>query len=418
MDDPVPGIVRWSFLFFVFTFGLEPANLPLLATGTLSIARLSALVFFVFYFWYHNPFVKSSLPAFPQPFWWFLAYMAVFLIYPFIAEGSGGTSLGRTLTMLQVFFFFWLASNLLRSSKMTRDVLWVYSGSWLIVAAGMVFNLPGFSVEEMGRAGERLTVEGYNPNALALGAGAAVLSLTGLFLNRKAKGFFANAWVLCASIPLLLAVAKSGSRGGAIAFAVGFSVFLLPISRSNKKVGAWVVATFGAIGLVYLIATNPLLLNRWEKTYHEGDTAGRRVIIAVGTGMFLERPWLGWGYDELETELGYRMGLIGRPKGTHNLVLHLLLEVGVVGAVPFFVGLFLCLRAAWKARRGPQGVLPLAILATMLVGSLAGHLLARKEFWLILALAMGAERQALSLDRLRQAFAAKTGRTTTAMPLS
>jgi O-antigen ligase len=134
--------------------------------------------------------------------------------------------------------------------------------------------------------------------------------------------------------------------------------------------------------------------------------------------MFLERPFLGWGYVELDTELGYRMGLIDRPKGTHNLVLHLLLEVGVVGAVPFFVGLFLCLRAAWSARRGPQGVLPLAILVTMLVGSLAGHLLARKEFWLILALAMGAERQALSLDRLRQALAVRSRRTMTAMPLS
>jgi O-antigen ligase len=282
----------------------------------------------------------------------------------------------------------------------------------------MVFNLPGFSVEEMGRAGERLTVEGYNPNALALGAGAAALSLTGLFLNRKAKGFFANTWILCASVPLLLAVAKSGSRGGAIAFGVGFTVFLLPISSSNKKVGAWVLATFGAIGLVYLIATNPLLLNRWEKTYYEGDTAGRRVIMAVGTEMFLERPFLGWGYVELDKELGYRMGLIDRPKGTHNLVLHLLLEVGVVGAVPFFVGLFLCLRAAWKARQGPQGVLPLAILGTMLVGSLAGHLLTRKEFWLILALVTGAEKQALSLDRLRQVLAARSRRTASATPLS
>jgi O-antigen ligase len=415
MDEPVPAILRWSFLFFVFTFGLEPADLPLLATGTLSIARLSALVFFVFYFWYHNPFVGNSLPAFPQPFWWFLAYMAVFLIHPFIAEDSGGISLGRTLTMLQVFFFFWLASNLLRSSKMTRDVLWVYSGSWFIVAAGTIFNLPGFSVEEMGRAGARLTVEGYNPNALALGAGAAALSLTGLFLSKKAKGFFANAWILCASVPLLLAVAKSGSRGGAIALAVGFSVFLLPIASSRKKVVAWIIAGFGAVGLVYLVATNPFLLARWEKTYYEGDTAGRHVIMAVGKEMFLERPLLGRGYVDLEAELGYRLGLL-RPKGSHNLVLHLLLEVGVVGAVPFFVGLFLCLRAAWRARRGSQGVLPLAILMTILVGSLAGHLLARKEFWLILALAMGAEKQALSLDRLRQAFAAKSRRTTTAMP--
>jgi O-antigen ligase len=417
IDEPVPAFVRWSFLLFVFTFGLESAGLPFLNTGRLSIARLSGLIFFASYFWYCNPLVGNALPAVPPPFWWFSAYIALFLIHPFIAQESGGTSVGRMLTMLQLFVLFWLASDLLRSSKIVRGVLWSYSASWFIVAAGLVFNLPGFSVEEMGRAGERLTVEGYNPNGLALGAGAAALSLFGLFLNRKTKGLFASTWILCASVPLLLAVAKSGSRGGAIAFAVGFFVFLLPISRSSKKVVAWLAAGFGAIGLVYLIASNPLLFNRWEKTYYEGDTAGRQVIIAAGTEMFLERPLLGWGYVELETELGYRMGLL-RPKGSHNLVLHLLLEVGVVGAVPFFVGLFLCVKAAWRARRGPQGVLPLAILVTILVGSLAGHLLAKKDFWLILALAMGAERQALSLDRLRQAFAARSRRTTTAMPLS
>jgi hypothetical protein len=36
---------------------------------------------------------------------------------------------------------------------------------------------------------------------------------------------------------------------------------------------------------------------------------------------------------------------------------------------------------------------------------MTGNLHAKKVFWLVLALVMGAEGQALNLDRLRQAFA-------------
>jgi O-antigen ligase len=276
-----------------------------------------------------------------------------------------------------------------------------------MIAAGLLFNLPGFSMEEtIGGSGDvRLTLEGYNPNGLAICSGLAVISLIGLFVSKQLKGFMTKALALSMILPLLITIAKTGSRGGVIALGLGFAVFLLPISKSSKKVAGWVLATVGAVGLVYLIATDPAILVRWEKTYYEGDTAGRDNITAAGAEMIQDRPLFGWGDVEWGKELGYRVGWMSRSRGAHNLILEVLLEVGVVGGIPFMIGLLLCTQAAWSARRGPQGVLPLAILATLFVGSMTGNLLAKKIFWLVLALVMGADGQALNLDRFRQAFA-------------
>ena len=46
------------------------------------------------------------------------------------------------------------------------------------------------------------------------------------------------------------------------------------------------------------------------------------------------------------------------------------------GAFPFFIGLWLCLRAAWKARDGLQGVLPLSMLLCLLINNLKAPFLA------------------------------------------
>jgi O-antigen ligase len=72
------------------------------------------------------------------------------------------------------------------------------------------------------------------------------------------------------------------------------------------------------------------------------------------------------------------------------LFFHLLLEVGVLGAVPFVIGLALCVASAWKARAGTFGNLPFALLMTTLSANLTQTYLTRKPQWLILALAVAA----------------------------
>jgi O-antigen ligase len=66
----------------------------------------------------------------------------------------------------------------------------------------------------------------------------------------------------------------------------------------------------------------------------------------------------------------------------HNLYLWVLTEVGLVGAVPFFLWIASALRSAWNARSGPQEAVPLAILVCILIANMANTMYAHKYFWL------------------------------------
>ena len=66
-------------------------------------------------------------------------------------------------------------------------------------------------------------------------------------------------------------------------------------------------------------------------------------------------------------------------------------QVGIVGTVPFCIGLGLCVRAAWRGRKSVPGIVPLALLATTLTVNLAGTDYELKWFWVVLAYALASE---------------------------
>jgi O-antigen ligase len=121
--------------------------------------------------------------------------------------------------------------------------------------------------------------------------------------------------------------------------------------------------------------------------------------------MIAERPWIGWGPIENQFEIARRIRERELPRrDAHNLLLELFSATGAVGAIPFLVGLALVIRHALRARRGPAGVLPLALLASVLTGTLSGTWIVSKVLWLSFAVAIAADRIA-SVPRARLAGA-------------
>lgn len=117
--------------------------------------------------------------------------------------------------------------------------------------------------------------------------------------------------------------------------------------------------------------------------------------------MFREKPLLGWGPITNKYELGLRLHEIKHPRrDAHNMVLEVLTAAGVLGAVPFLFGVGLSTLAAWRARRGPHGMLPAALVAVVLVANMSGNHIAGKVFWLVFAYAVAAATY--SAERGRQ----------------
>jgi O-antigen ligase len=166
-----------------------------------------------------------------------------------------------------------------------------------------------------------------------------------------------------------------------------------------------VLVVTAAIGLgIWVTYRSETMERRFERTLNEGSLANREEIYPEAWGMFLDKPLLGWGPTINMWELGSRVGERDHPfRDTHDLLLEVLTVTGALGAIPFFAGILLCLRAAWKARHGPAGVLPLALLVFILVSNIGANLLYSKITWIVLAYALASHSQLIHARLSRRA---------------
>jgi O-antigen ligase len=383
---PTPGpAVRIGFAIFVASIPFE----TVLGLETLSLSRIIGSVFFLIAL--TQPEVCFRRP--PAAFWWFEAYYAVFLVNAYF---RGSLVNVGALTLGQLLILFWIASNLLRYPKVFLGTLHMFVASCFTLS---VLQLAGKTTRVEGV--DRISALGEDPNSL--GAVLSLGLLTVLCISygrRETKGILARlaAW-FCGGV-IVLAVVRTGSRGAAVALACGVGVLMLTKGSAWMRLRNVVVAGIALISLVALVATNEVSRRRWEVSVERRSMAGREFIYPAAVRMFLQKPVLGWGAGNHIVELGARTG--NPTRDTHNLYLWVLTEDGVIGAIPYFAGLWLCWRAAWRARRTSHGLVPLALLSTTLIMNMDLTWQCRKIQWMVLGLAMASGRP-LQIARKRLA---------------
>jgi O-antigen ligase len=392
----IPLAIRWSFLLFAFSLPFQGTGFTFMSGS--SLARISGLLFFAFYFFYYNPLSeKRSFPPVSGAMWWFGGYILIYALNGFlVAEEFYPEWFSGLITLIQLMVLFWCTSGVLDNETIARSFLFTYALAAFIFAAGMIVGIQTFSVTSVGS--DRMTALGHDPNAVAKLMAMAAVILIGLYLNTSFKHVIGKILLILSVPVVLLAMVQTGSRGGTLAFMIGCLVYSLPFLKSRRKWTAIVLVALFTSVVLYFAVTSPAFFERLEAGYH-GNLAGRDLIFPVSLEMILERPLFGWRPAELWYEIASRSGWRGL-SDAHNLYLHLLLEVGLVGALPFFIGFCLCGIAAWKARSGRLGLIPAALLVTLLVANMSVTGLYNKELWLIFALGVATK---CSLTRNRVA---------------
>jgi O-antigen ligase len=247
---------------------------------------------------------------------------------------------------------------------------------------------------------------------------AGLVTLIGLTLLHRRKS--AAGLVLAGLLAILLgmAILETGSRGGFAALLGGVLVFALAADTWRQRLRNGAIALLAVSLLILATLRLPVMKNRLADSLTTGNMAGREQLYPALWTMFLERPVFGWGPITNTSELAIRIGERERSnRAAHNLVLELLTASGLVGALPFFLGVWSSVRNAWRARMGEHGVLPLALLGTLFIANMSGDWIASKLLWLVLAYAFvsvrwtGAPPQRPSTERLIVSFASvKSGR--------
>ncbi len=192
--------------------------------------------------------------------------------------------------------------------------------------------------------------------AVANGVSLNILGLIVFHTYERASVKPKKLIVLLASLPL--AILATMTRAVWLAFA-GSALVVLLRSRSRQLKRAWVwLIAIAAVGCAVLFSSQSLTRDVSERLEERGPIDYRQAVYSGGWEMFQQRPWLGWGFHQMPSELprhvsGYRLKVLY----PHNTYLELLVEHGVLG-----LGLYLWLMwELWRLRRwkhaGTQGFL-------------------------------------------------------------
>lgn len=367
-------IIRYAYYLFIFSVPIETLDVGLEA-GVFSLSKLTGIMLIAVALL--QPEVSFKKP--PMPFWYFLVYILICLVLanwhvPRIKELV--TTYVFTLGLLLI--LFWVSCNLLKDKVLVKGTLLSFVGS-CIVLAGLMLAGSGQSIAQ-----GRMTALSQNANSVGATMSLGLLALLGLVYGRNDmdKRLKHLAW-LCFS-GITVAIVATGSRTAMVAFLAGMFVFV--VARRGDFVLKTRVAFIGLLalaGMMLALSQNDAARLRWEKAILYGDQSRREEIHPAAWDMFLEKPLLGWGPVSHYMELGYRFA---RPAlDPHHQYLWVMIETGLLGAIPFFTGLWICLRSGWRAGYGTEGSLPIALLTCLYVSNMAGTFHLRKVFWVVLA---------------------------------
>jgi O-antigen ligase len=319
---------------------------------------------------------------------WFGGYLIVFLLSTVVAGEHVSEALSEFVVVLQGVLVLLAAGSLMREESIATRAMMTLTAA-CVARAALPFLGLAKTTSVVWTGGERVSALGQNANSAAMILAAGMVALIGLAYRHRNRSRLRL--ILTAALGMLLGVAvlETGSRGGLAAVLGGVLVFALAADSLRVRLRN---ATIGALAISLLILGTlhlPVMKNRLEDSIRTGNLAGRELLYPALWTMFLEQPVLGWGPVTNTYEVALRIGERERRlRAAHNIVLELLTATGLTGAVPFLLGAWLCVRSAWQARRGVHGVLPLALLCSVLISNMSGDWISSKLIWVVLAYAL------------------------------
>ncbi len=379
LTPPLP-IVRYAFYAFIFTIPIETLDIGI-ERGVLSFSSLTGFVFIA---------VALLQPAvtfgrFPRPFWHFVAYLLVFICLGMFQEPEHSSLIvTRLLALLQMLILLWVSYNLFQHQPLIKGALLSLSGGCVLLSVLQVGGSAAMSVAQ-----GRVSALSQDANNLGSVLSLGMIALLGLAYGRNSQDGKIGllAWICFGS--LATGVVLTGSRGAFLSLVAGIMCLIARPGHSTVRLKVGFIAILATCCLVWAAYENDAVRIRWERTLEKGSMSGREKILPVAWSMFTEAPIVGWGPGNNIAELGYRFGR--KKVDTHNGYLWVLTETGLLGAVPYMIALWLCWVAAWRARQGPEGSLPLSLLTCVLLVNMSLTWHYRKLFWIVLAYSLASE---------------------------
>ncbi len=221
--------------------------------------------------------------------------------------------------------------------------------AFLVGAKSLIF--PRFILDEsLGYHADR--ARGPLLQAVANGVSLNLLGLLALhaFLRGRIRGL--KAAVLLASLPVAILATMTRAVWLSFAVSIGALIFLSH-SRKLRRICVG-VAIIGAMGLLIALSFDDQRRALMNRLHESGPLDFREAVYAGGWQMFLEKPFTGWGVNQMPAELARHVsGYKEKELYPHNTYLEILVEHGIFGLALY--GWLM-----WEIFRLGQGLVPRA----------------------------------------------------------
>lgn len=233
---------------------------------------------------------------------------------------------------------------------------------------------------------------GVYDNKNSFGRAMALLVAVMVLVALDAKRYRVSTWLAVAGTMGLVVLSKSV---GALMTAVAVLI-LIPLFRSLRLRMTAVVAV-GILSVLVGAIVLTVSLTNTEEVFallgRDPTLTGRTDIWAAALVSIAERPWLGYGHNAFWQGWGgpsaALVGSIGwESPNSHNGLIDLWLELGLVGVLTFLLGLGVAARRAiLQARHSitAAGLWPLVFLAWLVVMNVSTStiMLQHSLYWLL-----------------------------------
>ena len=409
-----PGwLIALAAVFVVSTFlgAIHISDFPLAENPENVVGVMLAVAFALTRFW------RARLWFGPARF--FLVYFVVTAILTagrYLIERTGGegdiSEVRAYAQYAQAFLLYLIFFDLARDPRALRWWAGTFVVTTILLSLVANFGLAGaVGATAVGRgSAERVGVLGMNLNYQGLLYAAAI---TGLLCRAIARWprFGWRDWLLAGgAVSMLLALLRTGSRGGLVTLMAGVGAALYLMFRGRRWGAYALLVPLVLYGVGSAIMSSEVIRVRiLEETLEQGRLGARDELARESAGMVLERPWIGWGIKYTE-ELGARTGRIRI--AAHNTYLQIATSFGVLGFMPWLLGLGATGLRLWRQRRDFRAAVLLAIFSALLVAMVPGNYAYGRFAWMFLAVAGATpfHTEAGSMRRNPQGQHAKLGR--------
>lgn len=382
--EKVPWVVRVLLIVFVAVIPFESIDLLGSDKGS-TLSRIFGTILFVSYI-----LTKKHYNKVPKSLIYFaIYYFFVTLRISFTNIADYNEQFRVLLTISQMIILAFVAYDLFKHENIRKDFIVAFGLSCGLLAVLTFFGLATTSIET--DYGDRISALGENANKFGQLMAIGIIMLISVWLERKKYNPFVFISSLVAAPFCIWALINSGSRGSLVGLAAGifiwflFSSFLFTSNKTLQLKQIVLIIIVGA-GIFAAYQLSDVAQQRWNLTFQTHDTAERADIFKASWGMFLDKPLNGWGSVVLYQELGSRLGV--QRKDTHNILLWVILEVGLLGGIPWMLGVWGCIKNAISAAKKRRDLIPIMLATTVLISGMSSNNIQKKTFWVIMAFAL------------------------------